>query len=172
MSHALSLSPSLSRSLSLSHSLHFISIHSAGTLGFCRCAMLHGPEVLQVHYLSIVCCLYIGEFTIIYPICITVFWRRAHQITVLWRRGAAHWCGNLRLITRLCYQLSFCYRYQAQSTTKWPYSYSHSHSYHHSSLLAFEAFNDFQVQLFIAEYWLIANGIIYGAYREGPQVGL
>lgn len=110
--------------------------------------------------ISTVCRLYIGGFTIIYPICITVFWRRAHQITVL------VWKSTPDNAPAISYHFVIDIRHRVPPNR--PYSYSNSH---HSSLLAFEAFNDFQVQLFVAEHWVIANGIIYGAYQEKPQVG-
>lgn len=156
MPHARSLflSFSLSHSLSLSP-LGFDLLGNFGPLQVRHFTWLWG---VTVHYLSTVCGLYIGEFTIIYPICITVFWRRAHQITVL------VWKSTPDNAPAISYHFVIDIRHRVPPNR--PYSHSH-----HSSLLAFEAFNDFQVQLFVAGHWVIANGIIYGAYQEGPQVG-
>lgn len=87
--------------------------------------------------ISTVCRLYIGGFTIIYPICITVFWRRAHQITVL------VWKSTPDNAPAISYHFVIDIRHRVPPNR--PNS-------HHSSLLAFEAFNDFQVQLFVAEH--------------------
>lgn len=130
-------------SFSLSHSLSlFHSDTLCGNFGPLQVRHFTWLWGVTVHYLPyLVCCLYIGGFTIIYPICITVFWRRAHQITVL------VWKSTPDNAPAISYHFVIDIRHRVPPNR--PYSYSNSH---HSSLLAFEAFNDFQVQLFVAEH--------------------